>query len=510
MSYHANINLIFRFNSTFSFLNCGTPPVIIFCLLMGLLFTVPKFVLLFECQVLSTWKMADEEQAPSSRKRVAGTQINKDNPEPDDDGPEPEMGTFKKATEEVMATRRIVKVRRQQTSSAPSSNPFSAIRFAPTDSGAQTSAPVPEDVKADEGSNGNEKDTLSVPDKNAGSGVNTDSGATTEAPPQPVETSDKAEDTKDESGGDKVVVGEPNEGSCMPSEVEGKPKEGDAEETEGADEAGNNDKISKNDTEKKDGGESETKDGLSDEQRDADKIGKDGGESEQKDADNKGQASSAAPLFSFKNLSSGQNAFTGLTGTGFSSTSFSFGSVSKDGSSAGPLFGLKTDGSLFPSFNLGASNNGSSATALATSAEAPKKFAMTEGPVETGEENEKAVFTADSALYEYLDGGWKERGKGELKLNVPVSGGERARLVMRTKGNYRLVLNASLYNDMSLKDMDKKGVTFACMNSIGESPSSLATFALKFKDTATREEFKDAVESHKTSKAPDVAAEDDA
>nr|ACG37585.1 ranBP1 domain containing protein [Zea mays] len=359
--------------------------------------------------------MADEEQAPSSRKRVAGTQINKDNPEPDDEGTEQEMGTFKKATEEVMATRRIVKVRRQQTSSA-SSNPFSAIRFAPTDSSAQTSAPVPEvqpsDVKVDEGSNGSGKDTLSLPDKTAGSGVNTDSSASTEAPPQPVETSDKAEDTKDESSGDKVVVGEPNEGSCMPSEVEGKTKEGDAEEKERTDEAGNIDKISKDDTGKKDGDDTEKKDGGDDT----------GGESEQK-----GQTPSATPLFSFKNLSSGQNAFTGLTGTGFSSTSFSFGSASKDGSSAGPLFGLKADGSSFPSFNLGAATNGGSATALATSAEAPKMFAMTEGPVETGEENEKAVFSADSALYEYLDGGWKERGKGELKLNVPVSGGERAR-----------------------------------------------------------------------------------
>ncbi|OEL21939.1 Nuclear pore complex protein NUP50A [Dichanthelium oligosanthes] len=434
--------------------------------------------------------MADDEQAPSSKKRVADTQINKDNPEPDDDGPEQEMVTFKKATEEVMATRRIVKVRRQQPSSAPSSNPFSAIRFTPTDSSVQASAPVtepqPSDAKADEGSNGSGNDTLHVPDKNAGSGevpeiekdesaVKTDSGATTEAAPQPVETSDKAEDTND---GDKVVVGEPKEGDSMPSEVEGKTKGGDDEEKEGADEA-----------EKKDEGESETKDGLSD---------------EQKDADNKGQSSSAAPLFSFKNLSSGQNAFTGLAGTGFSSTSFSFGSASKDGSSAGPLFGLKTDGSSFPSFNLGATNNGSSSTALATSGEAPKKFAMAEGPVETGEENEKAAFSADSALYEYLDGGWKERGKGELKLNVPVSGVERARLVMRTKGNYRLVLNASLYDDMSLKDMDKKGVTFACMNSISESQSGLATFALKFKDTATREEFKDAVETHKARKAPDA------
>ncbi|KAF8732195.1 hypothetical protein HU200_016169 [Digitaria exilis] len=278
--------------------------------------------------------MADEELAASSKKkRVADTQINKDNPEPDNDGPEPEMGTFKKASEEVMATRKIVKVRRQQPSSAPSSNPFSAIRFTPTDSSAQASAPVPEhqpsNVKPDEGSNCGGKDALSALDKNAGA-------------------------------------------------VEGKTKDADAEEKEGADEAGNKDKISKDDTEEKDGG---------------------------------------------------------LSGTGFSSSSFSFGSVSKDGSSPGTLFGLKTDGSSFPSFNLGANNS-----ALATSAEAPKKFAMTEGPVETGEENEK--------------------------------------------------------------DMDKKGVTFACMNSIAESQSSLATFALKFKDTVIREEFKDVVEAHKTRKEP--------
>jgi len=441
--------------------------------------------------------MADEELAPSSKKRVADTQINKDNPEPDDDGPEQEMGMFKKASEEVMATRRIVKVRRQQPSSAPSSNPFSAIRFAPTDSSAQASAPVQEpqssNVKADEGSNGSGKGTLSVPDKNAGSGevseipkdestVNT--GAATEAPPQAVETSDEAEGTKDGSVGDKVVVGEPNKGNNISSEIESKTKGGYAEEKEAADEAENKDKISKDDTDKKDGGESETSNGLSE---------------EQKVADNKGQTSSATPLFSFKNLSSGQNAFTGLAGTGFSSSSFSFGSASKDDSSAGTLFGLKTDGSSFPSFNLGANNS-----ALATSVEAPNKFAMTEGPVETGEENEKAVFTADSALYEYLDGGWKERGKGELKLNVPVSGGERARLVMRTKGNYRLVLNASLYGDMLLKDMDKKGATFACVNSISESQSGLATFALKFKDIAIREEFKDAVEAHKMRKAPEA------
>ncbi|KAL5202866.1 hypothetical protein ABZP36_013818 [Zizania latifolia] len=462
--------------------------------------------------------MADEEHAPTSRKRVAGTQINKDNPEPDDDSPEQEMGSFKKASEEVMATRRIVKVRRQQPSSAPSSNPFSAVRFTPSDTSAQASIPVsepqPSDVmtanikdscsseKADEGSNGSGKD-ISSTDKSTGcsevaeiqndesaqkeSDAKTKSSDPSEAPPQPVE--DEAKYTGDGSGDDNVVAGEAKEENSKTSVVEIKTTEGgDVEEKNGVNEAGSEDKISKGDAEKKDVDEPETKDGTPE---------------EQKDADNKGQSSSPTPLFSFKNLSSGQNAFTGLAGTGFSGSSFSFGSASKESSSSS-LFGIKTDGSSFPSFNIGASNNGSSSPALATTAEAPKKFAMPEGPVETGEENEKAVFTADSALYEYLDGGWKERGKGELKLNIPVSGGERSRLVMRAKGNYRLILNASLYEDMSLKDMDKKGVTFACMNSIGDSQSGLATVALKFRDTSIREEFKSAVETHKARKVSDA------
>nr|CAD1829093.1 unnamed protein product [Ananas comosus var. bracteatus] len=54
--------------------------------------------------------MADgENAAPASKKRVAGVQLSKDNPEVDDDTSETEMGTFQRASEEVMATRRIVK-----------------------------------------------------------------------------------------------------------------------------------------------------------------------------------------------------------------------------------------------------------------------------------------------------------------------------------------------------------------------------------------------------------------
>ncbi|GAA0186436.1 scaffold/adaptor protein [Lithospermum erythrorhizon] len=116
--------------------------------------------------------------------------------------------------------------------------------------------------------------------------------------------------------------------------------------------------------------------------------------------------------------------------------------------------------------------------------------------IETGEENEKAVFAADSVLFEFIGGSWKERGKGELKVNVSSIETGKAKLVMRSKGNYRLILNASLYAGMKLTNMEKKGVTFACINSASEGKDGLSTYAVKFKDPSIVEEFKVAVTGH--------------
>ncbi|KAJ6813230.1 nuclear pore complex protein NUP50B-like [Iris pallida] len=215
-----------------------------------------------------------------------------------------------------------------------------------------------------------------------------------------------------------------------------------------------------------------------------------------------------APVSSFQQLSSSQNAFTGIAGTGFGSSSFSFGTIVKEGpafgSSSGSIFGFKSETQSFPSFGSGSSSNGNFSFQLSgTSAQDATKSgaksipSMQEVPVETGEENERAVFTADAILYEYLDGGWKERGKGEIKVNTQISDAQKARLVMRARGNYRLILNASIYPEMNLTNMDKKGITFACINSAGDSVGELATFALKFKDSSFMEEFRGVVAAHK-------------
>lgn len=411
--------------------------------------------------------MADENQP--SKKRAAGRELSRDNPglDDEDDVPEQELGTFKKASDDVLAGRRIVKVRRQQTSTAPSdpsSNPFAGIRLVPptvpaaTPVNATTAAQAAEDKsvgedpdKKDETNSDAEVESKESEEKNGEPAVNSNEDKETAAPAE--EAVDKVNQPDKEDAGDTA---EKATESKLADEKEG---DGGAEkraEPEPADEK----------------------------QAEGDK------------AENNGKEENDKPLSSFQQLSSSQNAFTGLAGTGFSSSAFSFGSVTKDGS--------PSQSSPLPTFSFGTSNNGSTplfgttGASLGTKSEGSSAFrAMQEVPKETGEENEETVFSADSALFEFFDGGWKERGKGEVKLNVVKDETRKARLVMRAKGNLRLILNASLYPDMKLTKMDKKGITFACVNIATEGKDGLSTFALKFKEISTVEDFSSAVSAHK-------------
>lgn len=406
--------------------------------------------------------MADLSSLPPSKKRAAGREISRDNPglDDDEDVSEQETGTFKRASDEVIASRKIVKVRRQPASSAPSapaSNPFAGIRLVP---------PVPT-TAVDES-----KKELQA-----------------QAQVQVEEKAVEKEDKKDEPDNK--------------NDQEHKLNEEELEEKN--DKTVNESSADKNTTR-----EGTPVDKSEPEQRlvkEAEEVIAEKNENtvngEKKDDDNE-KKEEGNPYSSFQQLSSSKNAFTGLAGTGFSTSTFSFGAISKDGSPSGSTFafGSKTDQPSLPSFGFAASNNGSTPLFGASGASGDKTEgaafpSMQEVSVETGEENEETVFTADSALFEYSEGGWKERGKGEVKINVSTSGDKKARLVMRARGNYRLILNAYLYPDMKLTKMDKKGITFACANSASEGKTGLATFALKFKEVSIVETFSATVAAHK-------------
>ncbi|KAJ7011743.1 hypothetical protein NC653_001985 [Populus alba x Populus x berolinensis] len=410
--------------------------------------------------------MGDAENSlPPSKKRAAGREISRDNPGlDDDDSVEQETGTFKRASDEVLAGRRIVKVRRNQTTPTPSSNPFASIRLVPpTEPIAGTAVATTEVVST--------RQQISEEGKSdVCEDVEKGKGEKTELPESEIDKPVSAEDKKNAVDKEKMA------GTAIDQKSAGD-KGNNSTVNEATQLKVDNEKPSEDETDK------EKATGDDDDAENQDK--KDNG------SENVDPSSEGAPLNSFQQLSSSQNAFTGLAGTGFSTTSFTFGSFPKDGSK-----------NEQPSFGFGLSNNGSSSLASIVSKTEGTGFpSMQEVPVETGEENEKVVFSADSVVFEFLDGGWKERGKGELRVNVSTTGAERARLLMRARGNFRLILNANIYPDMKLANMDKRGITFACMNSIGEGKDSLSTFALKFKDSSIVEEFRAAVTAHRD-KAP--------
>ncbi|KAK7294170.1 hypothetical protein RJT34_17054 [Clitoria ternatea] len=439
--------------------------------------------------------MEDAENAlPASKKRAAGRELTRDTPlDDEEDTPELDAGAFMKASDEVMATRRIVKVRRQQSDSAPSVNPFAGIRLvAPTESTAYPAEVTTEALNSGENT---------VTDDSKGSdSITKESEKAKDEKSKQSETESKTNQVEAKSAAKKDVFEESN------ADKEHAEKENSGDKSEVDNEQSKDDNKSEHE-DKKDAANKEIANEVDKENSndDSDIENDDKKEdSENKDKKNdkiESEEAEGGTLKSFQQLSQSQNAFTGLAGTGFSSSLFSFSSMSNDGSAlgsgSGSIFGMKSD----KPFGLGLSNNGTSGFGTFGASTVSKSVGSgfstwQEVGVETGEENEKMVFNADSALFEFVDGSWKERGKGELKVNV-TSGTEKSRLLMRSRGNYRLILNARLYPDMKLTNMDKKGVTFACINSSTEGKDGLSTFALKFKDGSIVEEFKAAVMAHK-------------
>ncbi|KAG0232710.1 hypothetical protein BGW42_007964 [Actinomortierella wolfii] len=102
--------------------------------------------------------------------------------------------------------------------------------------------------------------------------------------------------------------------------------------------------------------------------------------------------------------------------------------------------------------------------------------------VVTGEEDEATLFQTKGRLYADTDKSqsWKERGKGTFKVNVSREDTKSARLVMRTDGVLRLILNIAIFPQMIPLITGEKYVRF-----IGIEDKKPIAFLLKVKDSET-------------------------
>eukprot|EP00850_Spirogloea_muscicola_P021939 SM000269S09894 [mRNA] locus=s269:115206:118862:+ [translate_table: standard] len=437
-----------------------------------------------------------------------------------------QAGTFQKASDDVLATRRIVKARRPGAPAAPAAaaaNPFAGIALAPPPAQQlpeeahkpedDVTPPAPASAEARVG-------TAAIAGADGG-----DDDEEVESKPAPAAAA--AGSIPSPMGG---LISTPLEQAVPEVALVASGREPAAKVSDG-------------------GGEDEPEEDwqgakVEDEEKDA-------GNDRPVDAtEKKEEGTSGSSAKGFAQLSSAQNAFSNSFGSSFG-TGFSFGS----GGSA-PAFGFSANsssnsnsnyatsfsfgGSSAPAFGMSANNSSATtASALGTamsgaansfpplssvfgsndkapihlfgapavpsgpvaSAPAPATVTLSEVPTETGEENEKVEFSAESSLFEFVEGGrWRERGRGELRLNIPEELDRPARLVMRAKGNFRLLLNANLFADIKLTRMEGRGVSFACFNSIGEEASAPGpvTFAVKFKEPGIASGFVSMVEAHKS------------
>lgn len=88
--------------------------------------------------------------------------------------------------------------------------------------------------------------------------------------------------------------------------------------------------------------------------------------------------------------------------------------------------------------------------------------------VVTGEEDEMNILQINCKLFAFdkVKSSWVERGRGNLRLNdkEAVSGPKQSRIIMRTTGSFRVVLNTKLWPGMVVEKVSTKSVRLTAMD----------------------------------------------
>lgn len=126
--------------------------------------------------------------------------------------------------------------------------------------------------------------------------------------------------------------------------------------------------------------------------------------------------------------------------------------------------------------------------------------------VRTGEEDEEVLYSHRAKLYRWMDGEWKERGLGDIKLLRDSSAG-RTRLLMRREPVLKVCLNHLLTPELQFGKKDDRTVLWSATDFSDGEPAPYQ-FALRLKSAQVAEEFLAAVESARGSaQAPPPASQ---
>lgn len=222
-----------------------------------------------------------------------------------------------------------------------------------------------------------------------------------------------------------------------------------------------------------------------------------------------GAATTFGNLSRFGSYANKPNVFGSPEKATKSDATTSFGSAV--GSSFGSSFGSFGAGTKFENALQNASKKKSfldepaepevskpDSTSPAPSTEQYKQVNLAETEVKTGEEHEKPVFNYKAKLFvldlAHIKEGWKERGVGPLHLNTSISSPSDARLVMRSQGLLRVILNYKVTAETKLIKGLEASLTpgkFLRFNSVLEGAP--VQYLLKFANETIRDDLVDKI-----------------
>lgn len=85
----------------------------------------------------------------------------------------------------------------------------------------------------------------------------------------------------------------------------------------------------------------------------------------------------------------------------------------------------------------------------------------------TGEENEINIADVSCKLFAFVNSNWEERGRGSLRLNDVKDERDSSRVVFRTSGNLRLLLNTKVWAAMVSERASPKSLRLTAMDNTG-------------------------------------------
>lgn len=107
----------------------------------------------------------------------------------------------------------------------------------------------------------------------------------------------------------------------------------------------------------------------------------------------------------------------------------------------------------------------------------------------TGEENESILFDARAKLYRFVDGEWKERGLGNIKILKNIDNG-KVRILMRRDTVHTICANHLLMSEMELSTVkDVERTYFWIANDFADETLKMEKFCIKFKTVDISKNF---------------------